>query len=124
METSAVVSQSTIENRRDERYVFCQRAQLEVDGVIYPIRTLDVSRSGFGIISQAPVSNGGQCTIGFTALIGNQITRLKFSCVTSYCILQGLTGYRIGLSITHADPAMRASLRVLIEQCAALIKTG
>ena len=120
----AVVRQHAIDNRRDERYVFCQRAQLETGGMVYPIRTLDVSLNGFGISSQEPVSNGARCAISFTTLIGNQITRMQFSCITTYCILKGLTGYRIGLSITHADPATRASLRILIEQCAALIKTS
>lgn len=120
----AVVPQQTIDHRRDERYVFCQRAQIEVAGTMHPIRTLDVSLNGFGVTSDKPLKNGDRCTISFSTLIGHRITRLQFSCVTSYCILKGLTGYRIGLSIKEVDPDMRASLRILIEKCAALIKTS
>lgn len=105
------------EQRIEQRFVFQQKARLSASGHVLPIRTIDISNQGFGILCDTPLRGGQTCHIDFSTLLGERIVSLRYACKTTYCILTGMAGYRIGLSITEMNTEDSTSLNMLIERC-------
>ena len=113
-----------VESRSDNRYVFCQKARLDIGEYLLPIRTVDISAEGFGILSPEPIRSDKACIMHFSTYLGNRIVHLQLACTSTYCILNGLAGYRIGLSLTAPSADETASLHALIKRRATLSKTA
>lgn len=111
-----------LENRHAERYVFCQRGVLQIEGRLIRIRTRDVSLDGFEIMTEDIVPTGQRCHLRFNTIVGDGIETMQFSCTSGYCILGGLDGYRVGLTIIEQNSASRKLLNALMVRCASLCK--
>ncbi len=88
------------------------------------IRTQDVSLGGFGIVADDPIRPGSQGILRFSTIIGTRIEAMHFTCVARSCILNGMSGYRIGLQIIEKTTATQTLLKGLTDRCASLYKLG
>lgn len=87
--------------------------------IVLPVRTLDVSIQGLGVVCTEPVNIGKSCAISVQTVLGDSVTQMEFSCTTVYCILSGVDGFRIGLFIDDKVSHHKQQLKRIIDSCAA-----
>jgi hypothetical protein len=105
-------------DRKHPRHVFKRRGVIKADGSVVPIRTVDVSIQGLGIVCAHPVNIGQRCAITVQTVLGDSIASFDFSCTTVYCILSGIEGFRIGLFIDDKVDVHKQQLKRIIDSCA------
>lgn len=108
---------STIIDRKSPRYIFRRRAVMTAGTTTIHVRTLDVSEHGFGVVAAEPVNTGETCSLVLNGLIGEHIVQQTFSCEIIYCILSGVDGFRIGLSIHNTVDSPKQRLQQIIASC-------
>lgn len=106
-----------LSDRKHPRHIFQRRGVIRADGSVVPIRTVDVSVQGLGIVCAHPVNIGLPCAVTVQAVIGDSITSFDFSCTTVYCILSGIDGFRIGLFIDDKVDLHKKQLKRIIDSC-------
>jgi hypothetical protein len=110
-----------LSDRKHPRYIFKRRGVITAGNIVVPIRTLDVSSQGLGIVCADPVNIGKSCQVSVHSVMGDAITRFDFSCTTVYCILSGTDGFRVGLFIDDKVAVHKQQLKRIIESCAARV---
>jgi hypothetical protein len=105
-------------DRKHPRHIFQRRGVIKADGSVIPIRTIDVSVQGLGIVCAHPVNIGQPCAITVQTVLGDSIASFDFSCTTVYCILSGTAGFRIGLFIDDKVGLHKQHLKRIIDNCA------
>ncbi|MDO9420959.1 MAG: PilZ domain-containing protein [Herminiimonas sp.] len=116
--TALALLKSTIIERKSPRYIFRRRAVITTGPTAILVKTLDVSEQGFGVVAAEPVIIGRTCSLILNALVGDRIVQQTFSCEIVYCILSGVDGFRIGLSINDATvDSPKQRLQKIIASC-------
>lgn len=101
--------------RSAPRVVFHRKGHLiAADGNAIPIKTIDISASGCGLISPHPLDPKQICALNIFTL-HNALPELAVKGLVAYCMLSGIQGYRVGLQYIELPSKARA----LIDQMAA-----
>ncbi len=116
--TAHALLKSYLAERKTPRYIFRRRCLMSVGTDTLNIRTLDVSEHGFGVIASEPVKAGRKCTVILNGVVGGCITQHVFTCETMYCILAGVSGFRLGLQINDCSAQLqKKQLEKIIASC-------
>lgn len=119
---NAPIRLADYESRRKElRYVFGRRGLMTVGAMTMPIRTLDVSAQGMGVMGPLSLKAREICPIALEVLLGARVVPLKFSCKVRHCILAGMTGFRSSLYIDNSVELHQRQLQKIIATCSTSI---
>lgn len=102
--------------RAAPRVVFHHRGKLLIlaQGFTFPIKTLDISASGIGLMSPDPIPANQTCTVEIMTLHQGQATDFTLKGTVAYCILAGTQGFRVGIQYTEVDPASQSVINRLV----------
>lgn len=76
-----------------------------------------MSEEGFGVIASEPVNIGLPCFLTLNYAVGSKVFPQAFSCITVYCILSGVIGFRIGLQVVDTSQDKRQLIKQIFESC-------
>lgn len=98
------------------RVAFQRRGKLLVldQGSSFPIKTLDISSSGIGLLSPDPVPARQTCALHVTTLHQGMPQDLTLKGIVAYCILSGTQGFRVGIQYTEIDPISQSFIDRLV----------
>lgn len=102
--------------RATPNVVFQRRGKLTVleHGWTIPVKTLDVSANGIGLLSPEPIRPTLSCALQVSTLHQGIAQDLSLKGMVAYCILSGLQGFRVGIQYTEVDPASKSFIARLI----------
>jgi c-di-GMP-binding flagellar brake protein YcgR len=101
-------------NRTDKRVVFHRKAQLALaSGANLPVKTIDISPGGVGIICPHPIQERQSCSVKVDMIIPD-MPDLFLKGLSTYCILSGLQGFRVGIKFQDMEAAMTAQVKKLL----------
>ena len=97
--------------RTAPRIVFHRKGHLVgADGHPIPVKTIDISESGVGLMSPHPISAKQVCALNIVTL-HNAVPELAFQGMVAYCMLSGTQGYRVGLQYTDIPTQVKSLIR-------------
>lgn len=100
--------------RTDMRAVFHRRAHLELaSGAALPVKTIDISPGGVGIICPHPIQERQNCTLRIDTVIPD-MPKLLLKGSSTYCILSGTRGFRVGIKFQGMETAMEGHVKKLL----------
>jgi len=107
--------QASREGRSEERKIFRTSGTLFQRGhAPLPIKTLDISTMGIGVMSPEAVREGTTCGIDFSGFAGDRKLHVQVMARVVYCICVGTTGFRLGFQFTDVPPDMRVAINQLV----------
>ncbi|WP_151638455.1 PilZ domain-containing protein [Noviherbaspirillum aerium] len=108
---------STIERRRSLRIPFTVPAKILLPELpVIPVRTIEISLGGIGLVSEAQIAPNNACAVAFELQTLHERRRINvWGMVTHTSKLPGNL-YRSGIAIVDADPISRHFLRIFLEE--------
>jgi c-di-GMP-binding flagellar brake protein YcgR len=104
-----------IAQRIEPRTVFHRKGEIIIaDASPVPIKTVDISASGMGLIAADPLPPRQPCLLNVTTLHHGTPQVLQLEGVIAYCILSGIQGFRVGIQYKELDPSSRALISSIL----------
>ena len=73
------------------------------DATPKPIKTIDISVGGMGILAQEPMSPGTNCIIAFESPLPEETKRINVWAKVAYCLIKGKDEFQVGVYFKDFD---------------------
>jgi c-di-GMP-binding flagellar brake protein YcgR len=110
----------TIERRRSVRIPFVVPAKILLPELpVIPVRTVEISLGGIGIVSDKSIAPDSACAVAFELQTLQEQRRINIWGMVTHTSKLDSNLYRSGIAIVDTDPVSRHFLRMFIEELVA-----